>query len=149
MTVRWILAVIHLLALGVGLGGVVARGLALRRPDDPGALNRAFIGDAFWGLSALLWISTGLFRLFGEYEKTLDYYLASSVFWVKMTLLTAILFLEIWPMITLIQWRSAQKDGGEIDLAPAGSISRISFLQALIVCLMVGAASAMARGLDF
>jgi len=112
MTIRWLLAAVHLLALGVGLGGVWARGRALQAPLDVPALRRVFSADTWWGIAAVLWIGTGLVRAFGGYEKGAFYYLHNHLFWAKMGLLAA----------------------------------RISFVQALLVVLMVLAATAMARG---
>src|SRR3989449_11375442 len=59
MTTRWLLAALHLLALGVGLGAVWARGRALRDARDASGLRRAFYADTWWGVAALLWIGTG------------------------------------------------------------------------------------------
>jgi putative membrane protein len=38
-------------------------------------LNDVFTADSFWGIAALLWIVTGLWRAFGGLEKGSDYYL--------------------------------------------------------------------------
>jgi len=86
MTIRWLLAAVHLLALGVGLGAVWARGRALQAPLDVPTLRRVFYADTWWGIAALLWISTGLVRAFGGYEKGAVYYLHNHLFWAKMGL---------------------------------------------------------------
>jgi len=99
MTIRWLLAALHLLALGVGLGAVWARGRALQAQLDVPGLRRA-----------------------------------------------AILFLEFGPMIALIRWRGAVARGGVPDTRAASRFARISFVQAVLVVLMVVAATAMARG---
>jgi len=52
VVVRWIVAALHLLALGIGLGAVWVRARALRRPD-PDSLRSAFAADAAWGLLGL------------------------------------------------------------------------------------------------
>src|SRR5688572_29321035 len=107
MTLRWLLATLHLLALGIGLGAVWARGRgfrALRAGPDAGALRRVFTADTWWGMAALLWIATGLWRLFGATEKDTAYYFQNHVFWTKMALLGLILALEVRPMLTLISW---------------------------------------------
>ena len=145
--VRWLLAAIHLLALGIGLGAVWVRARALRGSPDESALRRALAADGVWGLAALLWLSTGLWRLFGETEKSVDYYLANVAFHTKMGLFLLIFALEIWPMVTLIRWRSARARGNAPDLGRARAISRISYAQAWLVVAMVLAATAMARGL--
>ncbi|HEV7366616.1 MAG TPA: DUF2214 family protein [Gemmatimonadales bacterium] len=147
MMLRWLLASFHLLALGLGLGAVWVRGRALRGPLDPAGFRRVFLADAVWGLAALLWIGTGLWRLLGGTEKPTDYYLHSHVFMTKMALLLLILVLELRPMITLIRWRTLVGRGELPDTRVAPLLARISFIQAGIVVLMVFAATATARGL--
>lgn len=146
---RWILASLHLLALGIGLGAVWARSRALRGTLDTAGLRRAFAADAWWGASAVLWIGTGLWRLLGNYEKSTRYYLDHPAFHTKMGLLLLILVLEVWPMMTLIRWRIALGKGQPVDVARAGAMASISMIQAVLVVLMVFAATAMARGLWF
>ena len=146
MTLRWLVAALHLLALPLGLGGVWMRGrfLARAKVDD---LASAFAADTAWGIAALIWISTGLWRAFGGLEKGSDYYLHSSPFHWKMGLLILILLLEVWPMITLIKWRVARVRRTTPDLTIAPTLALISYAQALLVVGMVLAATAMARGI--
>src|SRR5918997_725826 len=99
---RIALAGLHLIALGLGLGAVLARGTALRQVLAPGSLRRAFRADALWGIAFGLWLATGLWRLFGETEKSIVYYMNNHAFFAKMGILLAIFALELWPMITLI-----------------------------------------------
>ena len=94
MTIRWLLAALHLLALGIGLGSVWARARAFRGPLDTVGLRRAFYADAWWGIAAVVWIATGLARAFGGMEKGAAYYLHNHIFWAKMALL--ILILVLW-----------------------------------------------------
>ena len=147
---RLTLAALHLIALGLGLGAVLARGTALREVLAPGALRRAFRADATWGIAFGLWLVTGLWRLFGETEKTVSYYMTSHAFFAKMGVLAVILALELWPMFTLIRWRRALRNGATpehaVDVAAARRIATISHVQATLVVLMVFAAAAMARG---
>lgn len=146
MTARWLAASLHLLALGIGLGAVWARGLALRASLDARSLRQVFLADSLWGLAAVLWISTGLWRLLAGLEKGTGYYLQNHLFLTKMALLALILLLELRPMITLIRWRKAVSRGQAPDTGAAESLARISFVQAGLVVLMVFAATAMARG---
>ncbi len=147
MTIRWLLATIHLLALGIGLGAIATRARGLRAPVSENRLPGVFIADALWGVAALLWISTGLWRAFGGLEKGSAYYLSSTAFLIKMTLLGLILILEVWPMLTLIRWRAARTKGNRLSLEAAPALARISAVQALLVVAMVFAATAMARGI--
>jgi putative membrane protein len=147
MYVWWLLATLHLLALGMGLGAITVRAAALRGPYDQAGLDRIFRADTLWGLAALVWIATGLWRAFGGVEKGSAYYLASPAFHAKMGLLILILLLEIAPMIALIRWRAAARKGDAPDTGRAATFSAISVVQAILVVAMVFAATAMARGI--
>ncbi len=145
------IAALHYLALALGLGAVFARGLRLRdlrrAPSDGEALARLFRADTFWGLSALLWIGTGLVRAFGGLEKSSAFYLRNGFFWLKMGLFVAVLALEIFPMITFVRWRIAQTRGGaEVAGAPLAVLVRLNDLEVALVVFIPFAASLMARG---
>ena len=146
MLARWLFAAAHLLALGIGLGAVWARGRSLRAELDAAGLRRVFYADSCWGVAAMLWIGTGLVRAFAGLEKGTAYYLQNHLFWTKMTLLGLILVLEIGPMVALIRWRVQLARGEVPGTQAAERFARISFLQAGLVVLMVLAATAMARG---
>jgi len=146
LVLRWLIAASHLLALGIGFGALWARGRSLRGELDAAGLKRIFLADNFWGIAALLWVGTGLWRAFGGLDKGTAYYLASTAFEVKMGLFAAVGLLEIWPMATLIAWRIRIAKGGRVDTRPARWFARISELQVLLLVGMLLAATAMARG---
>src|SRR5512146_2685821 len=145
--VRLALAWVHLLALGVGLGGVWGRARALhdslRDPVDERAIRRALVADAWWGVAAVVWLVTGLWRLFAGTEKSATYYMTNLAFDAKMLMFVAILALETWPMITLIRWRRRTREPHARDV---GRIEVISYVECALVIAMVFAAVAMARG---
>ena len=148
---RIALAVLHLLALGVGLGAIYARARSLNGlAGSPDAVRRVFVADAWWGIAALLWIGTGLWRALAGTEKPWGYYWSNHVFLAKMGLLLLVLLLELVPMITLIGWRRATAAGTRPEaraLAPrARLLARISDVQTLLVIAIVVAAVTMARG---
>ncbi|AZD21379.1 Putative transmembrane protein [Pseudomonas chlororaphis subsp. aurantiaca] len=150
MLMHWFLAAVHLLAFAVAFAAVLNRGTALRRVVTEGAdVRRALLADNGWGLAAAVLLITGLLRAFAGYEKGTDYYLHQPLFHIKMTLFVIILLLEILPMVTLIKWRIALGRGASIDTGRATLFTRISHLQALLIVLMVVAASGMARGVMF
>jgi putative membrane protein len=146
MTIRWIAAALHLLALLIGAAAIAVRAAGLRNVADDRRLATIFRADSLWGLAAALWISTGLWRLFSDFEKGSRYYLSSNAFWIKMLLLLAILVLEIRPMLTLMRWRIAQRQGHTIDFGAARGLARISVIQLILLAGMVLMATAMARG---
>jgi putative membrane protein len=147
---RILFAVLHLLALGIGLGAVFARARGAHRlKQGPESLSQVFSADTWWGIAAFLWIATGLTRVFASYEKSTAYYWGNHIFLAKMGLLLVVIALEIWPMMTLIRWRKESARGtlAPAELAPAGRrIARISDVQTLLVIAMVVAATMMARG---
>ncbi|MFL5574554.1 MAG: DUF2214 family protein [Gemmatimonadaceae bacterium] len=148
---RLTLAALHLVALGLGLGAVIARGAALReQPASAASLRLAFRSDSLWGIAAALWIATGLWRLLAGTEKVPHYYYANVLFQTKMALLALILALEVWPMATLVRWRAALGRGEGVEQVAAPSAARriatLSRVEALLVVLMVCAAVGMARG---
>ena len=149
MLAHWSLAAIHLLAFALGFWAVLTRGTALRRlAGGADVVRNVLVADNVWGLSALVLLVTGGMRAFAGYEKGADYYLHQPLFHLKMTLFVAILLLEIAPMIALIKWRIALGKGGAIDPSRAGRYARISHLEALLLILMVIAATGMARGVS-
>jgi putative membrane protein len=145
--VRWIVAALHLLGLGLGLGAIWARSRAFRDISDTKNIQRALYADTLWGIAALVWNSTGLARAFAGLEKGSAYYLANDAFWVKLILLGLVLLLEICPMVTLIRWRIQLARRETVDTRLASRFAWASVVQTLLVPAIVFAATAMARGL--
>jgi putative membrane protein len=147
---RIVLAALHLLALGIGFGAIMARWITLRRPLTADSVKRVFHFDTQWGIAAGLWIVTGLWRWLGSVEKTSSYYPSNHWFLAKMVVFLVIFALEIMPMVTLIKWRAAMGRGTEVSALPgvtrARMMSTISAVQAVLVVAMVFFAVAMARG---
>ena len=151
MIVRALLSALHLLALGIGLGAVVVRGGCLRdlrrSSQNDAAVRRLLRADSLWGLAALLWVATGLIRVFGRLEKTPDFYLRNGFFWVKMALFALVLLLELRPMLTFIRWRKL-RSGGTTPAAGAGLAPLIALNDAevAIIVLIPLVAALMTRG---
>ncbi|HEX7465323.1 MAG TPA: DUF2214 family protein [Usitatibacter sp.] len=148
---RIVLAVLHLLALGIGLGAIYSRARALQRVGASAlALQRAFAADSWWGAAAALWLITGLWRAIAGTEKSPGYYLTNHIFYAKMGLLVLVLLLEIWPMATLIRWRIAASrrtlPEGVVLASTGRRLARVSDVQTLLIVAMVVAAVLMARG---
>jgi len=147
MLTHWFLAAIHLLAFGLGFWAVLSRGAAFRRLSAGlGEARSVLSADNLWGICAVILLVTGGIRAFGGYEKGTDYYLQQPLFHLKMTLFVLILLLEVAPMVTLIKWRIALAKGRAIDDRRAKLFARISHVEAMLVLLMVVAATGMARG---
>lgn len=147
---RIALAVLHLLALGIGLAAVLARASFLKERPTPLTVRRVLRADLEWGLAAALWIGTGLWRWLAGTEKDPSYYIANHLFLTKMGVLVLIFGLEVWPMLTFMKWRTAIAKGATpeavADPGTARRIATISTLQALLVVVMIVLATMMARG---
>ena len=147
MSLRLLLAWLHLLALGIGLAAVWgrARGLraALSEPQDAAAIRRALTADTWWGVAAGLWLMTGVWRLLAGTEKATSFYLSNHLFYAKMGMFVAVLAMEIWPMMTLMRWRRGTTPPNPRDV---GRIEIISYVECALVAAMALAAVSMARG---
>lgn len=122
LTVRWLLAAVHLLGFGFAFASIAARNRALKRvagSRQAADLSDVFKADAIWGVSALVLIMTGIVRAFGGFEKGGDYYLHAPLFHLKMGALALILVLELVPMTGLIRWRMTARRGMLPELARA------------------------------
>jgi putative membrane protein len=139
-------ATLHLLALGIGLGAIWGRYKALKGPLDEAGIRRVLANDNWWGVAALLWIGTGLWRALGPVAKTWAYYKINYLFHAKMGIFLLLFVLEIGVMITLIRWRTARKRGQAPDLSKARRHAAFSLVQAHLIVVMVVLATLMARG---
>jgi uncharacterized membrane protein len=151
MIARASLSALHVLALALGFGAVFARGLRLRdlrkEPANAVALRRLFQADNAWGIAALLWIVTGLLRVFGRLEKESDFYLRNGFFWVKMGLFALVFVLEIRPMMTFMAWRKARARGKDpVAGTDLSSLVALNNAEVVLVVLIPFVAALMARG---
>lgn len=144
--IRWLFATVHLLALGIGLGAVWVRAGALRAHARGGPLRPAFTADTWWVVALTLWLVTGLARALMGLERPGGYYLHNQLFWAKMGVATIVYVLEMWPMAFLIQWGIWLGRGRAIDTRGATRLAVISYVQAVLVLVIVLLATAMARG---
>jgi putative membrane protein len=110
VVVAALLSAIHVLTLALGAGAIFARGRALARPLDEAGWTRLLTADTVWGLAAVLWIASGLGRVFfGGKEPA--FYWRNGFFWIKLALFAAVFALELAPMITFIRVRRARSRG--------------------------------------
>jgi putative membrane protein len=140
-----LLSAIHMLTLALGLGGIVARGRALSGPLDDAGWRRLLAADNAWGVAAMLWIASGLARVFFG-GKEPDFYWRNGFFWTKMGLFGVVFALELGPMITFIRVRGARRRGVPLPVFPLATYQRINAAETALVVLIVFVAAFMARG---
>src|SRR5215470_17819176 len=145
MVVAPLLSAIHLLTLALGAGAIFARGRAMSRPLDDQSWKRLLAADNLWGIAALLWIGSGLLRVFYG-GKEPGFYWRNGFFWLKMGLFALVFVLEIAPMTTFIRVRIARGKGAAIPRFSAGAYRRISAAELMLVVTIVFVAAFMARG---
>ena len=145
MVLPALLSAIHLLTLALGLGAVVARGRALAGPLDEPSWRRLLAADNLWGVAALLWITSGLARVFFG-GKTPGFYWRNGAFWLKLGLFAVIFVLELRPMIAFMGVRQARRTHAPMPLVPVERLRRINHAEIVLVVVIVFVAAFMARG---
>jgi len=140
-----LLSAIHMLTLAVGAGAIFARGRALSRPLDAAGWQGLLAADNVWGAAAVLWIASGLGRIFYG-GRDPGFYWHNGLFWVKLGLFGLVFLLELAPMTTFIRVRIAQRHGSALPGFPIGTYRRINAIELWLVVAIVFVAAFMARG---
>src|SRR5262245_54117467 len=145
MLVAAFLSAIHVLTLALGAGAIFARGRALSRPLDDDGWTRLLAADNAWGIAALLWIASGVLRVFyGGREP--GFYWGNGFFWVKLALFAMVFALELAPMATFIRVRIARSKGGTYPQFSVQAYKRINAAELALVLAIVFVSAFMARG---
>src|SRR5215467_8470531 len=129
MNLSYLLATLHIITFGLGFYAICSRATALKRLHDVSGLNEVFNADNLWGIAALLWIATGLWRAFGGLGKGSHYYLHSKPFIAKMGVFLLVFIIEIKPMVTLIRWRIRKRKNETIDFSSAQQLAVLSRIE--------------------
>ena len=139
------LSAIHILTLALGAGAIYARARALSRPLDDDGWKRLLAADNAWGIAALLWIGSGLLRVFYG-GKEPGFYWRNGFFWIKLALFGLVFALELTPMMTFIRVRTARRRGTALPRFSVEAYRRINTGEIVLVVAIVFAAAFMARG---
>src|SRR5262249_28391956 len=108
MIISALLSAVHVLTLALGLGAIYVRGRALAGPLDDAGWRRLFAADDAWGVAALLWIGSGIARVFFG-GKEPGFYWHNGLFWMKLAMFGLVFVLELKPMLTFIRARRARR----------------------------------------
>jgi len=104
--------------------------------------------DIAFGISAGLLLVVGLLRVF-FFEKGVNFYTHTPVFWIKLRLFAIIGLLSIYPTLRFIKWNSALSAGQAPEI-PDDEFKRVRLLlhlELVGLTLILFAAPAMARGI--
>lgn len=102
--------------------------------------------DLWYGISAGVLLVAGLLRVF--FEKGVNFYVGNPLFWVKMTLVTVVGVISIYPTVRYIKWGKHADD--DVLVIPDDEHQRIRLLlnvQLIGIGLILLAAPAMARAI--
>jgi putative membrane protein len=145
MIIPALLSAVHVLALGIGLSAVVVRGQALAGRLDDAGWRRVLAADSAWGVAALLWIASGLARVFLG-GKSPDFYWYNVLFWVKLTLFAAVVAMEVPLAMAFMKVRVARSRGTALPAVPVERFQRVNKIEMHTVVAIVFVAAFMARG---
>ena len=147
MFTDWILACLHHVAV-FSLASVLAAELALINLElRAQSIRRIVAIDLWYGIIAGAVVVFGVIRVIWG-AKGYQYYIANSVFWMKMALFLAVGLLSIAPTLRYLAWRRGL-EANVAFLPPAAEAARVRMYlwleAALFLCIPI-AAAAMARG---
>lgn len=145
MIVAALLSAIHMLTLALGAGAIFARGRALAGPLDDAGWKRLLAADTAWGVAALLWIASGVARVFFGGKES-SFYWRNGFFWLKLVLFLLIFTLEQAPMMTFIRARRARSRGAAMPGFRIDAYRYINTIELALVVTIVVVAAFMARG---
>lgn len=144
-TVAALLSAIHMLTLALGAGAIYMRGRALSRPLDDAGWRQLLAADNAWGIAAVLWIASGVARVFYG-GKTPAFYWRNGFFWLKLGLFALVFVLELAPMTAFIRVRRARATRSALPRIPIDAFRRISYAELSLIVMIVFVAAFMARG---
>lgn len=147
MVLDWTLASLHHLAI-FSLVAVLAMELAMTAGEiDAHTVGRLAGVDAWFGIMAALTLAVGVARVFLG-AKGPEYYVANSLFWVKMALFALVGVVSIMPTLRFLRWRrAARRDPGfRPDRSAILGVRRALYSEAVLVACIPIAAAGMARG---
>lgn len=98
-----ITAYLHYLGFMIAFGALVIEGLTLKKDLSLAEAWRVVIADGIYGLSATLILITGILRVI-YFGKGTDYYLNSSVFYIKVGIFILISVLSLYPTFSFLSW---------------------------------------------
>jgi putative membrane protein len=141
-----LIAIIHLIALPLGVAALFLRAGALAAAQDNTQLKRVFFWDTLYAVIALVWIGSGLLRAFAGLDKGTPYYVHNHAFWTKMLLLVVVLGAEFVPMKALLGFRKQVAKGQPVSFHKRRVLLMHHWIELWVIVGMVAMAVLMARG---
>jgi putative membrane protein len=141
-----ILASLHHIAAFTLVACLVYEWLTFRQTLAAHEARRLQRIDLWYGVSAVMLLVAGVLRvIYGG--KGYQFYVESTLFWVKMALVLIISILSIYPTIRYIRWGTIAEGGMVVPDAEFMRIRSLLRIQVIGVLLVLLVAPAMARGM--
>jgi putative membrane protein len=105
-----ITAYLHYLGFMLAFGALVVESQTLKKDLSLAETWRVVIADTIYGLSATTILITGILRVI-YFGKGTDYYLSSSVFYIKVGIFILVSLLSLYPTFSFITWIKDLRDG--------------------------------------
>jgi putative membrane protein len=105
-----ITAYLHYLGFMLAFGALVVESQTLKKDLSLAETWRVVIADTIYGLSATTILITGILRAI-YFGKGTDYYLSSSVFYIKVGIFILVSLLSLYPTFSFITWIKDLRDG--------------------------------------
>lgn len=105
---------LHFMGIMALMGSLISEHLILKPNFPKSQIKSLAIIDLVYGLSAILVLITGILRWF-VYGKGYDFYMATPLFHIKLTLFIILGILSIFPTMKFLSWRKQLKRGEEPD----------------------------------
>lgn len=122
-----ITAYLHYLGFMFAFGALVIESQTLKKDLSVEEAWRLVIADTIYGLSAVTIVITGVLRVM-YFGKGTDYYLNSSVFYVKVGIFIIVSLLSLYPTFSFVSWVKGLRD----RQAPSLELSQLQWLSWLI-----------------
>ncbi|MEZ5083519.1 MAG: DUF2214 family protein [Bacteroidales bacterium] len=105
---------LHYIGIMALMGSLISEHLILK-PELPNSqIKPLALIDLVYGLSAIVVLTTGLLRWF-VYGKGYDFYMATPLFHIKLTLFIILGILSIIPTVKFLKWRKQLRHGEQPD----------------------------------
>ncbi|NWK77523.1 DUF2214 family protein [Aquitalea sp. LB_tupeE] len=144
---QWLLATLHLLALGCGLGAIAARGRNLADQPDGPAWQRSLRANNWWHLALCLWLLSGISMLVQQVQPV---WVAGSLPPAALAKLLCclLLFTQEWRSLSLLRQCRERLERGRLPADELRSrLCRASRRQLALLLLLLLLSTAWHSGL--
>lgn len=138
---------LHYIGIMALMGALISEHLILKPSIKKDQIKSLATIDLIYALSAMVVLTTGLLRWF-VYGKGYDFYMATPLFHIKLTLFIVLGILSAFPTIKFLKWRKQLKRGEEPDISEKGVKKLLMFIriELLIITIIPLLAVLIARG---